>query len=129
MTSLPDVARVQFPSLCSGFIFADNAGGTQCAELVAERIFDYLLNTNAQLGADYFASAESRRRVAMGPVAAAELFNAASSDEIAFGKSSTMNLENLARSLEEDMSDKEEIIVTSEHEGMWVTHRQFAISL
>ncbi|KAI0253735.1 pyridoxal phosphate-dependent transferase [Lactifluus subvellereus] len=95
----------KFPSLRSGFIFADNAGGSK-------RIFDYLLNTNAQVCADYFVSAESGRRIAMGPVAAAELFNAASLDEIAFGSSTTMNLENLARSLEKDILDKEEIIVT-----------------
>ena len=129
MTSFPDIARVQFPSLRSGFVFADNAGGSQCAGLVAERIFDYLLNTNAQVGGDYFVSVESKRRIAMGPVAAAELFNAASPDEIVFSRSSTMNLENLARSLEEDILDKEEIIVTSEHEGMRVTHLQLSFSL
>ncbi|KAI0253736.1 PLP-dependent transferase [Lactifluus subvellereus] len=122
MTSLPDIARAQFPSLRSGFTFADNAGGSQCAELVAKCILDYLLNTNAQLGADYSVSIESAQRVAAGSVAAAELFNAASPDEIVFGSSTTMNLENLARSLEGDVLDEEEIIVTGEHEanvGSW----------
>ena len=48
MTSFADVARAHFPALLSGFIFADNAGGSQCTELVAKRIFDYLINTNTQ---------------------------------------------------------------------------------
>ncbi|KAI0302464.1 PLP-dependent transferase [Multifurca ochricompacta] len=122
MTSFQDTARVYFPALRSGFVFADNAGGSQCTKLVAERIFDYLLNTNVQPGADYPISVESTRCIAAGPVAAAELFNAASPDEIVFGATSTMNLENLARSLEKDILDDEEIVVTGEHEanvGPW----------
>ncbi|KAI0264162.1 selenocysteine lyase [Gloeopeniophorella convolvens] len=122
MSSFPDVARAQFPALKTGFVFADSAGGSQCAQLVADRIYDYLLNTNAQLGADYATSAESTRRVAAGAVAAAELFNAASPDEIVFGASSTLNVENLARALEGDILADEEIVVTSEHEanvGPW----------
>jgi hypothetical protein len=48
-------------------------GGSQCAELVAGRIFHYLLNTNAQISSDYTVSAESTHRVA-GPVTTAEFF-------------------------------------------------------
>ena len=117
MTSFADVTRAHFPALLSGFVFADNAGGSQCTELVAKRIFDYLINTNAQLGADYSVSAESTRRVSAGIAAAVELFNAASPDEIVFGASSTINLENLARSIEGDVLNDEEIVVTGEHEG------------
>ena len=120
MTSFEDVARAHFPALLSGFVFADNAGGSQCTELVAKRIFDYLINTNVQLGADYSVSAESTRRVSLGIVAAAELFNAASQDEIVLGSSSTLNLENLARSIEGNFLSDEEIVVTSEHEGNWI---------
>ncbi|KAI9448697.1 PLP-dependent transferase [Lactarius psammicola] len=122
MTSFADVTRAHFPALLSGFVFADNAGGSQCAELVAKRIFDYLIHTNAQLGANYSVSAESSRRVSEGIVAAAELFNAASPDEIVLGPSSTQNLENLARSIEGDVFNDEEIVVTGEHEanvGPW----------
>ena len=47
-----DIAKVraQFPALEGGYIFADSAGGSQCLKSVAERISDYLLNTNVQLG-------------------------------------------------------------------------------
>ncbi|KZV69801.1 PLP-dependent transferase [Peniophora sp. CONT] len=115
-------ARSQFPSLASGYIFADNAGGSQCLKPVVDRISDYLLNTNVQLGADYSVSVESTKRVAMGSATAAKMFNATSPSEIALGSSSTMLSENLARAMEGDFVDGEEIIVTGEHEanaGPW----------
>lgn len=111
-------ARSQFPSLKTGFIFADNAGGSQVAQQVLDRLTDYLINTNAQLGADYSISAESTRRVLVeGPAEAAKLFNAKSPNEIVFGSSSTLNLENLARGLESGIKAGDEFIVTGEHEG------------
>ena len=68
--------------------FADNAGGLQAAKEVVDRISDYLLNTNAQLGADYFVAVQSTTRVLVdGPREAAKLFNAQSPEEIVFGSS------------------------------------------
>lgn len=111
-------ARANFPSLSSGFIFADNAGGSQVTKGVVDRITDYLLNTNVQLGADYSVSVQSTQRVLkQGPFEAAKLFNAQSPDEIVFSASSTMNLENLSRGLENGIQAEDEFIVTGEHEG------------
>lgn len=110
-------ARSQFPALAGDFIFADNAGGSQCLKTVVDRISDYLLNTNVQLGADYSVSVQSTERTAEGPKATAELINASSSDEIAFASSSTQASENLARAIEIDILDGEEIIITGEHEA------------
>ncbi|KAI0051002.1 PLP-dependent transferase [Auriscalpium vulgare] len=129
MTSFINTARSHFPSLESGYIFADNAGGSQCARDVVDKLSDYLLRTNVQLGADYSVSVTSTRRVAEGVQAAATLFNAGSPDEVAFASSSTMNMENLARALEGDVLSDEEIIVTGEHEanvGPWkkLAHRK-----
>ncbi|KDR80956.1 hypothetical protein GALMADRAFT_1116937 [Galerina marginata CBS 339.88] len=116
-------ARSHFPILATGYIFADNAGGSQAAKEVVDRISDYLLNTNVQLGADYSLSVQSTQRVLVdGPREAAKLFNAKSPDEIVFGSSSTLNLENLARGLENDIQPGDEFIVTGEHEanvGPW----------
>ncbi|KAI0349357.1 PLP-dependent transferase [Trametes cingulata] len=114
--------RAAFPALASGFLFADNAGGSQCLADVAARISDYLLNTNVQLGADYPVSVTSTNRVAQGAEAARELFNAQSVDEVVFGSSSTMLVENLARAIEQDIKEGDEIIITGEHEsnaGPW----------
>lgn len=111
-------ARSHFPSLKSGYIFADNAGGSQASQEVIDRISDYLTNTNVQLGADYSVSVEATRRVMVeGPTEAVKLFNARSPDEIVFGSSSTLNLENLARGLETDIQPGDEFIITGEHEG------------
>lgn len=135
MSSELDVARARshFPALKDGYIYADSAGGSQCLKEVADSITDYLLNTNVQLGmfyvaianaieidnyigADYSVSVESTNRVADGPKQTAILVNAASPDEIAFGPSSTMLVENLARAMDKDILDDEEIIITGEHE-------------
>ena len=114
-------ARSLFPSLSSTlspYIYADNAGGSQCSKPVIDRIVDYLCNSNVQLGADYSISQISTDRVDEGKEAAKVLFNAASGDEIVMGSSSTMNVENLARAIENDILDGEEIVITGEHEGL-----------
>jgi len=117
-----DIAKVRslFPSLSSQtpYIYADNAGGSQCSSPVIERIVDYLSNSNVQVGADYSVSKTSADRIDLGKETAKVLFNASSADEIALGSSSTLLMENLARAIEEDFSDEDEIIVTGEHEGM-----------
>jgi selenocysteine lyase/cysteine desulfurase len=112
-----DEVRASFPSLESGYIYADNAGGSQTAQGVIDRIVDYLTNTNVQLGADYFVGKLSTQRVDEGSFTIAELFNAASIDEVGFGPSSTMVLENIARALENDIQPGDEFIITYEHEG------------
>ena len=112
-------ARSHFPALNSGYIFADNAGGSQAAKEVVERISDYLLNTNVQLGADYSVSIVSTNRVlSEGPNEAAKLLQAQFPDEVVFGSSSTLNLENLSRGLDNDIQPGDEFIITGEHEGM-----------
>ncbi|KIJ62257.1 hypothetical protein HYDPIDRAFT_94816 [Hydnomerulius pinastri MD-312] len=117
-----DKVRASFPSLRSGYIYADNAGGSQTAQEVINRIVDYLSNTNVQLGADYSVGVQSSQRVADGSVAAALLFNAASVDEVGYGPSSTMLFENIARALDNDIKSGDEFIITEEHEannGPW----------
>lgn len=114
--------RASFPALASGYIFADNAGGSQCLASVAHAISDYLLRTNVQLGADYSISVESTKRVIEGGEAARTLFNAQSADEVVFGSSSTQVAENLARGIEKDMQDGDEFVITGEHEGNPALH-------
>lgn len=85
---------------------------------VADRIYEYLLYSNVQFGAGYSKSVESTRRVMKeAPEATMKLFNASSPDEIVFGASTTMNLENLARGMENDIQTGDEFIVTLEHES------------
>jgi len=57
-----DHVRSFFPALESDWIFMDNAGGTQTVKQVADRISDYLLNTNVQLGASNDVTVQSGAR-------------------------------------------------------------------
>jgi selenocysteine lyase/cysteine desulfurase len=111
--------RSHFPALSSGFIFADNAGGSQILKDVVDRMSDYLLKTNCQLGADYSVSAQSSQRVESGSVDMATLFNAESADEIVFGASSTTIMGNLTRAMESDIRPGDEFVITGEHEGKY----------
>ena len=52
------------PALDGGTVFLDNAGGSQVLARVADRIRDYLLHDNVQLGASYAASQRAGERVA-----------------------------------------------------------------
>ncbi|KAJ7161164.1 pyridoxal phosphate-dependent transferase [Mycena filopes] len=117
-----EYARSQFPALKSGFIFADNAGGSQITQASIDLIVDYLSNTNVQLGADYSVSVASTTRVFGAAEEARQLFNADTTDEIVFGPSSTANFDNLARGLENGINEGDEFIITGEHEancGPW----------
>ncbi|KAF9783938.1 PLP-dependent transferase [Thelephora terrestris] len=121
-----DISKVRsfFPSLSSEtpYIYADNAGGSQCCQPVIDRIVDYLSNSNVQPHGDYSMSKISTDRVNLGKETAKILFNASSGHEITFGSSSTILLENLARAVEGDLGGEDEIIVTGEHEanaGPW----------
>ena len=110
--------RAQFPALKrhQNLIFGDNAGGSQILQDAIDRITDYLVNVNAQMGSDYMISSTERVETIAQKVAT-KLFNAAEPAEIVFGSSSTQNLENLARGLEDDVKPGDEIIITEEHEG------------
>jgi selenocysteine lyase/cysteine desulfurase len=121
--------RSQFPSLASGYIFGDNAGGSQVIGDVINRISDYLTNTNVQLGADYSVGQQSTKRVADGAITAKELFNASSVDEVAFGPSSTQLMENLTRAIESDIKEGDEFIITGEHESVLSSYLAFEIPL
>lgn len=113
-----EAINAQFPALVKypDFTFGDNAGGSQIVQAAIDRITDYLINTNAQMGSDY-APASTQRCVTEAQASAAELFNAQSPDEIGFGASSTQNLDNLAVAIEDNFSEDDELIVTGEHES------------
>lgn len=124
--SLLDLKLVRsfFPALDKDWIFMDNAGGTQTAVQVADRIQDYLLNTNVQLGASYDVSVQSGARVLEAQNKWKDYINANDISEVAFGSSTTMLLQSLSRSLSYQFQAGDEIIVTNcDHEaniGPWL---------
>jgi len=116
--------RAQFPALASGFAFLDNAGGSQILDGVVDRIRDYLLTTNVQLGASYRVSQDASARLHEAQVRTAELLNAARPEEIVMGPTSTVLLQFLARAMAGQFAPGDEVVVSrADHEsniGPWV---------
>ena len=127
-----DHVRSFFPALESDWIFMDNAGGTQTVKQVADRISDYLLNTNVQLGASYDVSVQSGARVEEAQQKWAEVINA-SPAEVAFGSSTTMLLQSLSRSFAQVVQPGDEVIVTNcDHEaniGPWLRLQEKGVTV
>ena len=114
-----EFVRAQFPSLGSGFTFLDNAGGSQTLGRVADRVRDYLLSTNVQLGASYTVSVAATERVSVASRAVAAYVNAADPKEIVLGSSTTQLIGNLALALQDEFTAGDEIVIrrTSAHGG------------
>ncbi len=112
-----DFSRASFPALGGEWVLLDNAGGSQTLGTVADRVHDYLLTTNVQLGATYEPSRLAAERVAAGVRAVAGLFGV-EPGEVVLGGSSTQLLQNLARSIGDDLTPGDEIVVTDcDHEA------------
>ena len=124
-TSLPiDFVRQQFPSLAGDWTFFDNAGGSQTLKQVVERISEYLLTSDVQLGASYAVSKLAGDRVAKAAQAMATLINAKSASEVVMGSSTTLLLRILSLCLSQTWNPGDEVIVTNcDHEaniGAWI---------
>lgn len=118
-----DLVRAEFPALASGFVFLDNAGGSQTLARVAARVSDYLLHTNVQLGASYAVSETATARVREAAVATARYVGAADACEVVLGPSTTQLIDNLALAMEGSLAPGDEIVVTNaDHHanvGVW----------
>lgn len=126
-----EFVRKQFPSLDGEWVFMDNAGGSQTLAHVVERIRDYLLNTNVQLGATYDISRISTKRVAAGNAAMAEYIGAADTCEAILGPSTSMLLKNISNAMVQTFKPGDEVVVTNcDHEaniGPWRGMEQWGI--
>lgn len=107
-----DSVRAAFPGLAGGFVFLDNAGGSQTLGVVADRVCDYLLHTNVQLGASYAVSVAAAERVTEAVRATAVFMGAGDPSEIVLGASTTQLLDNLALAMEPGLAPGDEIVVS-----------------
>lgn len=123
--------RSQFPAFSGEWTFMDNAGGSQTAKQVGDRIHDYLYNTNVQLGASYDVSELAEKRVIEAQKVMGELINAQYTEEVILGPSTTQLLHNLSKSLVQTFSPGDEVIVTNcDHEaniGPWINMEKSGI--
>jgi cysteine desulfurase family protein (TIGR01976 family) len=120
-------ARAQFPSLSddpSAWVYLDNAGGSQILGSVVDRIREYLLTSNVQIGASYAVSVLAEERLRHAQAQIAEYINAERAEEVVFGPSSTVMLQTLARGLAPGLRPGDEIVVSVvDHEaniGPWL---------
>ena len=118
-----EFVRQQFPGLDTPWILLDNAGGSQIAKPVIDRINDYYLNTNVQLGGSYDHSIASTRRVAEAQEIMAKYVNASEPGEIVMASSTSLLIRTLASNMSKHLPYGSEIIVTNcDHEaniGAW----------
>ena len=125
--------RAEFPALASGFVFLDNAGGSQVLGRVADRIRDYLTTTSVQLGASYAVSQAASEKVLAARRAIAELVNAAHDEEVVMGGSTTGLMFQLTSALSYVIQPGDEIVVTdTDHEaniGGWKRLERFGAVL
>ncbi|WP_323757957.1 cysteine desulfurase-like protein [Roseivirga sp.] len=113
-----DFVRSYFPALKNGFVFMDNAGGSQTLKPVVDRISEYLLNYDVQHGASYEISRLAGEKVDFATKEMAKLVNAKDPKEIVMGHSSTMMFRILSLTLSKAWKAGDEVITTnSEHES------------
>ncbi len=116
--------RSQFPALSSGFVFMDNAGGSQVLGSVVERVRHYLVTSNVQLGASYAVSQLAAERLGRAQADIAEFLNAGRPEEVVMGPSTTVLLQTLARAMAPAWRPGDEVVVSRmDHEsniGPWV---------
>jgi cysteine desulfurase family protein (TIGR01976 family) len=119
-----DKVRQYFPALGGEWTFFDNAGGSQTLKKVVDRISEFLLSSDVQLGASYAVSQLAGERLALATQGMATFINANSPKEVVMGPSTTMMLKVLSICLGQTFTPGDEIIVTNcDHEaniGAWV---------
>lgn len=126
-----EFVRSQFPGLSSGWALFDNAGGSQIVKGAVDRINEFLLEKNVQIGGSYAMSQSAAEALVSARQAAQTMVNAARPEEIVFGSSTTALLQNLARSMRSQLRPGDEIVVTNfDHEsniGPWDLLGEFGI--
>ncbi|OYD92095.1 cysteine desulfurase-like protein [Nostoc sp. 'Peltigera membranacea cyanobiont' 210A] len=119
-----DKVRQYFPALAGEWTFFDNAGGSQTLKKVVDRISEFLLSSDVQLGASYGVSQLAGERLALATRGMATFINANSDKEVVMGPSTTMMLKVLSMCLGQTFTPGDEVIVTNcDHEaniGAWV---------
>lgn len=118
-----EYARSFFPGLESPWLFMDNAGGSQIARTVTDRILEFYRTSCVQLGASYLPSQLATARVAEGQNRLAEFIHANGNGDVIMGSSTSLLLRMLALNLGQYFAKGSEIIVTNcDHEaniGCW----------
>jgi len=116
--------RDRFPSLADGFVFMDNAGGSQVPVDVIDAVADYFRTRYVQVGADYPASERATATVAAAHRFIEGLMGGMGQGSAILGSSTSQLMQTLADAYARALPPSAEIIVAeSGHEanvGPWV---------
>ncbi len=115
-----EAVRAEFPALkhSEPFVFFDNAAGAQIPQGVFTAVNRHLLECNVQRGGRYAKSQEVDATIARGRQSVAELVNARSPNEIAFGMNATSFVRIVSLAIGQTLGERDEIIVTDmDHEA------------
>lgn len=109
--------RRQFPALNNPRdgslpVFLDGPGGTQVPQRVIDAMVHYLTNCNANHGGSFATSQESDRITDEAHAAVADLLNANSPAEVAFGANMTSLTFHLSRAIGRTLKPGDEVVVT-----------------
>jgi cysteine desulfurase family protein (TIGR01976 family) len=112
-----DVVRSQFPALSrtvSGApaVYLDGPGGTQVARSVIAAMAGFMERGGSNLGGPFVTSEETDRVVEDARAAVADLFNASTPSEIAFGQNMTSVTLSVSRALGATWRAGDEVVVT-----------------
>ena len=115
--------RSQFPGLETDWVLFDNAGGSQIAKPVVDKINEHFYTSNVQLDGSYPHSVMAKERHDAAHKKLAEWINADDPREIIMGSSTSLLVKILADNFRRILRDGDEIIVTNcDHEaniGAW----------
>ncbi|MGH9747862.1 MAG: cysteine desulfurase-like protein [Candidatus Acidiferrales bacterium] len=115
-----DSIRSAFPALkhSEPFVFFDNAAGAQIPQAVFDAVNRHLLECNVQRGGRYAKSQEVDATIARARESVAELLNARSPNEIAFGMNATSFIRIVSLAIGQSLGERNEIIVSDmDHEA------------
>lgn len=110
--------RAQFPALQRNYkgqsvIYADNPGGTQVPQSVADAISDYLLHRNANVHGAFLTSKLTDDTIEEARAAMADLLNAPSTTELVFGANMTTLTFQMMHALARTLHKGDEVVVTT----------------
>lgn len=110
--------RAQFPALRrtqngQSVIYADNPGGTQVPQSVADAMSHYLLHRNANVHGTFLTSTLTDETVEEARSAMADLLNAPATTELVFGANMTTLTFQMMHALARTLQPGDEIVVTT----------------
>jgi cysteine desulfurase family protein (TIGR01976 family) len=109
-----DQLRAQFPAIAKadGFVFLENAGGSQVPQIVIDAVTRHLVEFNVQRMAKYRHSEGVDRNLQQARESVATLINAYRPEEVCFGLNATSFIRLVSLGVSKMLGERHEIVIT-----------------